>query len=65
MDKSSKQPNINIDEPYHENSHDMVIFFKILAFSSTMVYNVYNYTTYEVENHDRYAAKENDHTRYS
>ena len=52
MDKCPKQPNINIDEPYHENSHDMAIFFKMLAFSSIMVYNVYNYSTYEVENHD-------------
>ena len=52
MDKSPKQPNINIDELYHENSHDMAIFFKMLAFSSIMVYNVYNYSIYEVENHD-------------
>ena len=62
MDKSPKQPNINIDEPYHENSHDMAFRFKTLAFSSITVYNVYNYSTYEVDNHDRYATEENDHT---
>lgn len=38
--------------PYHENSHDMAFRFKILAFSSIMVYNVYNCSTYEVDNHD-------------
>lgn len=27
-------------------------FFKMLAFSSIIVYNVYNYSIYEVENHD-------------
>lgn len=53
MDKSPKQPNINIDELYHENSHDMAIFFKMLAFSSITVYNVYNYSTYEVDSNDR------------
>lgn len=37
-------------------------FFKVLAFSSIMVYNIYNYSTYEVDNHDRYATQENDHT---
>ena len=37
-------------------------FFKMLAFSSIMVYNVYNYSTYEVDNHDRYATEENDHS---
>ncbi|SFY09041.1 hypothetical protein [Ruminococcus sp. XPD3002] len=37
-------------------------FFKMLAFSSIMVYNVYNYSTYEVDNHDRYATQENDYT---
>ena len=26
--------------------------FKIVAFSSMMMYNVYNYSTYEVDNHD-------------
>ena len=36
--------------------------FKIVAFSSMMMYNVYNYSTYEVDNHDRYATEENDHT---
>lgn len=40
-------------------------FFKMIAFSSIMVYNVYNYSTYEVDNYDRYATQENDHTRYS
>ena len=63
--ESDKQLYNESRKPYHENSHDMAFRFKILAFSSIMVYNVYNYSTYEVDNHDRYATQENDHTRYS